>query len=273
MRRSSPEVPCSWAAMRLPARVCRLRGSAWRSRSTSLQRRSASSTRSSTVAGRRCRSRRRSGPSGSACSSTGTGRRGSSTVKALRIRGREPRVGPRGRTPSPSTSHASRVQTIPVRPNRRKMMTTTEKAAPVLGRPGPAHEPSGADLVSGAQRWVGRVLSTLAVVFLLFDAVGKVARARPAVEGTVQLGYPESTVAGIGLILLACVVLHLIPRTAVLGAILLTGYLGGAVATHVRLLNPLFSHTLFPVYVGVLVWLGLALRDGAVRRLLLGARG
>lgn len=107
-------------------------------------------------------------------------------------------------------------------------MTTTEKAAPVLGRPGPAHEPSGADLVSGAQRWVGRVLSTLAVVFLLFDAVGKVARARPAVEGTVQLGYPESTVVGIGLILLACVVLHVIPRTAALGAILLTGAISAA---------------------------------------------
>lgn len=125
----------------------------------------------------------------------------------------------------------------------------------------------------GAQRWAGRVLSGLAVVFLLFDALMKVLRAEPAVEGTVQLGYPESVVAGIGLVLLVCLALHLIPRTAVLGAILLTGYLGGAVATHVRLLNPLFSHTLFPVYVGVLVWLGLALRDGAVRRLLLGARG
>ncbi len=152
-------------------------------------------------------------------------------------------------------------------------MTTTEKAAPAIEHAAPAHDASGADPVSGTQRWVGRVLSGLAVLFLLFDAIGKLTRAQPAVEGTVQLGYPESTVAGIGLILLACVVLHLIPRTAVLGAILLTGYLGGAVATHVRLLNPLFSHTLFPVYVGVLVWLGLALRDGAVRRLLLGARG
>jgi len=105
-------------------------------------------------------------------------------------------------------------------------------AAPASG----THTPSGAAPASAAQRWVGRVLSGLAVVFLLFDGLMKVLRAQPAVEGTVQLGYPESTVVGIGLILLACLALHLIPRTAVLGAILLTGYLGGAVATHVRLL-------------------------------------
>lgn len=141
-------------------------------------------------------------------------------------------------------------------------------AAPASG----THTPSGAAPASAAQRWVGRVLSGLAVVFLLFDGLMKVLRAQPAVEGTVQLGYPESTVVGIGLILLACLALHLIPRTAVLGAILLTGYLGGAVATHVRLLNRLFSHTLFPVYVGVLIWLGLALRDAEVRRVLLAGR-
>ncbi len=131
---------------------------------------------------------------------------------------------------------------------------------------------AGIGAASGAKRWTGPVLTVLAVLFLLFDAVAKVLRAQPAIEGTIQLGYPESTVTTIGLVLLACTVLYVIPRTSVLGAILLTGYLGGAVATHVRVLNPLFSHTLFPVYVGVLIWLGLALRIDALRRVLLGAR-
>lgn len=152
-------------------------------------------------------------------------------------------------------------------------MTTTEKAAPVIGQAVPAHGSTAAGSTSGTQLWVGRALSTLAILFLLFDALTKVFRAQPVVEGTVQLGYPESTIVGIGLVLLACIVIHLIPRTAVLGAILLTGFLGGAVATHVRLLNPLFSHTLFPVYVAVFVWLGLALRDAELRRVLLGGRG
>ena len=78
------------------------------------------------------------------------------------------------------------------------------------------------------------------------------------VQATVQLGYPESVIIGLGIVLLACTVLYLIPRTAVLGAILLTGYLGGAVATHVRIGDPLFSHTLFPVYLAVLLWVDFA---------------
>ena len=120
---------------------------------------------------------------------------------------------------------------------------------------------------------MGRVLSGLAVAFLLFDAAGKVFRAAPAVDGTAQLGYPEGTVTPIGLILLVCTVLHLVPRTRVLGAVLLTGCLGGAVATHVRLMQPLFSHVLFPVNVGAVIWAGLALRDESVRRFLLGEQG
>ena len=96
----------------------------------------------------------------------------------------------------------------------------------------------------------------------------KLFKPAPVVEGTVSLGYRESAIVPIGLVLVACTLLFLIPRTAVLGAILLTGYLGGAVATHVRVGAPLFSHTLFPVYLGVLIWLGLLLRESRLRTLL-----
>src|SRR5579864_1266457 len=102
--------------------------------------------------------------------------------------------------------------------------------------------------------WGGRIISGLCVVFLLVDAVMKVIKARPAVEGTVQVGYPESSVVWIGLALLVSTILYAIPRTSVLGAILVTGYLGGAVDTNVRVSAPLFSNVLVPVYVGVLVW-------------------
>jgi hypothetical protein len=88
------------------------------------------------------------------------------------------------------------------------------------------------------------------------------------VQATVDLGYPESSIIGLGIVLLACVVLYVIPKTSLLGAILLTGYLGGAVATHVRVGSPLFTHTLFPVYLGVLVWGGLFLRDPRIRMLI-----
>src|SRR5579862_5483574 len=116
--------------------------------------------------------------------------------------------------------------------------------------------------------WAGRVLSGLVVALLLLDAVMKVIKARVAVDGTVQLGYPESTVVGIGSALLISVFLYAIPRTSVLGAILLTGYLGGAVATHVRVSAPFFSEVLFPTYVGVMVWGGLFLREPRLRALI-----
>jgi hypothetical protein len=116
--------------------------------------------------------------------------------------------------------------------------------------------------------WAGRIMSGLATLFLLLDSVMKVIRARVAVEGTVQAGYPESTVVGIGLSLLVSTLLYAIPRTSVFGAILVTGYLGGAVATNVRVSAPLFSYILAPVYVGVLVWGGLYLRDERVRALI-----
>ena len=116
--------------------------------------------------------------------------------------------------------------------------------------------------------WTGRVLSGLAVLFLLFDTLIKVLKLAPAVEGTTALGYPASVVRGIGIIELVCLVLYVIPRTSVLGAILLTGYLGGAIATHVRVGSPLLTHTLFPIYVALLIWGGRFLRDDRLRTLI-----
>jgi hypothetical protein len=121
------------------------------------------------------------------------------------------------------------------------------------------------NLTSRKRLWAGRILSALAVLFLLFDSVIKLMMIAPVVESFARLGYPASISRGIGLLELACIVVHLIPRTAVLGAVLLTGYLGGAVATHVRVGDPLFSHVLFPVYVGVMIWGGLYLRDDRLR--------
>ena len=116
--------------------------------------------------------------------------------------------------------------------------------------------------------WTGRIISWVVAVLLLLDAVTKVLKVRAVVEGTVQAGYPENTVVGIGLSLLISTLLYLIPQTSVLGAILVTAYLGGAVATNVRISAPVFTNVLVPVYVGVLVWAGLYLRDASVRALI-----
>jgi hypothetical protein len=122
--------------------------------------------------------------------------------------------------------------------------------------------------VSKKMVWAGRIISALPVLFLLMDGVMKLVKPAPVVEATVKLGYPESTIFGMGIVLLACTVLYVIPATSVLGAILLTGYLGGAVATHVRVGDPLFTHTLFPVYFGILIWGGLYWRDARLRALI-----
>jgi hypothetical protein len=119
-----------------------------------------------------------------------------------------------------------------------------------------------------AARRTGRILTGLVVLFLAWDGVMKRVQPEVVVKGTVDLGYPPDVILPLGLILLACVILYAIPRTAVLGAILLTGYLGGAVATNLRVGNPLFLYVLFPVYVGALAWLGLYLRDARLRRVL-----
>ena len=119
-------------------------------------------------------------------------------------------------------------------------------------------------------RWAGRILSGVAILFLALDSVGKLLEVPPVLEGTVQLGYPVSVVFGLGVILASCTLAYAVPSTSVLGALLLTGYLGGAVATHVRVGNPLLSHTLFPIYVAVFVWGGLVLRDARLRAFLPG---
>ncbi len=122
--------------------------------------------------------------------------------------------------------------------------------------------------VSKGTLWTGRVLSALVVLLMLFDCSLKIARAQVAVEGTVKLGYSESVVVPIGIVLLVCTILYAIPRTSVLGAVLLTGYLGGAVATNVRAGLPLAGYILSPVYVGIVAWLGLYLRSIQLRRML-----
>ena len=112
--------------------------------------------------------------------------------------------------------------------------------------------------------WTGRVISALVILFLLVDGVGKVARFAPYVEATVKVGYPASLVVPIGIVLLICTVVYAIAQTSVLGAILLTGYLGGATATHVRVGQPFW----FPIMMGVLVWAGLFLREERLRALI-----
>jgi DoxX-like family len=122
--------------------------------------------------------------------------------------------------------------------------------------------------VSKATLWTGRILSAVPALLLLMDGVMKLVKPPAVVQGTIQLGYPENAIIGIGIILICSTVLYMIPRTAVLGAILLTGYLGGAIATHVRVGNPLFTHILVPIYVGLFIWGGLYFRDIRVRDLI-----
>jgi hypothetical protein len=125
---------------------------------------------------------------------------------------------------------------------------------------------------SSRARLVGRILSGLAIAFLTFDVAIKLIPNKMAVEATTALGYQPHHVPIIGMLGLICLVLYAIPRTAPIGAILWTGYLGGAIATHLRLDNPLFSHILFPTYVAALIWGGLYLRDPRVRALIRPAR-
>jgi hypothetical protein len=121
---------------------------------------------------------------------------------------------------------------------------------------------------SGRGRTIGWVLSGLVIAFLLMDATMKLLALPIVLETQEPLGFSGAGLArGLGVLLLACTLLYAAPQTAVLGAILLTGYLGGAVVTHVRVGDPLFSHILFGVYVGVFLWLGLYLRDERLRAL------
>ncbi len=120
--------------------------------------------------------------------------------------------------------------------------------------------------------WVGRILSGLAIAFLIFDGVLKFFMDKlppEALEAGAALQWPAEKMPLVGTILLLSTLLYLIPRTSFLGAVLLTGYLGGAIASHVRVSNPLFSHTLFPVYVAAFVWGGLYLRSSKLRNIFL----
>ena len=118
---------------------------------------------------------------------------------------------------------------------------------------------------STGRLWTGRAMSALVVLFLLFDSVIKLLDLAVVQESMAQLGYPVNLDRMIGLIEFICLLLYAIPRTSVLGAILLTGLLGGAISTHVRVGDPLFSHVLFGVYLGPLAWGGLYLRNERLR--------
>ena len=127
------------------------------------------------------------------------------------------------------------------------------------------NQPSKASIITG------RVLSGIAISFLAFDGVMKFFMDKlppEALEAGAALQWPIEKMPLVGTILLICLALYIIPRTSILGAVLLTGYLGGAVASHIRVSNPLFTHTLFPIYVAVLVWLGLYLRDVRARNII-----
>lgn len=118
--------------------------------------------------------------------------------------------------------------------------------------------------------WTGRVLSAVLVILLLLDATMKLIPLQIVTDGSASLGWPAdtTTVRTLGVILALATLLYAVPRTAILGAVILTGYMGGAIATHVRVSDPLFTHTLFGVYLGVALWAGLWLRDPRLRALM-----
>jgi DoxX-like protein len=123
------------------------------------------------------------------------------------------------------------------------------------------------DDASKGMLWTGRILSGLMALFFVFDGVGHLMKPAPVVEAFARLGYPLSASVGIGMLALICTAIYVTPRTSVLGAILLTGYLGGAVSTHVRAASSLFE-MIFPVVMGVLMWVGIFVRDAQLRRLI-----
>ena len=118
--------------------------------------------------------------------------------------------------------------------------------------------------------WAGRILTALTALFMLLDGVMKIAKPPQVLEANIRLAYPVSTLTGIGIALIVCTLIYLIPRTSILGAVLLTGYLGGAVASNVRAGSGWFE-TIFPALFAVLIWIGLCLRDRRLRSLLTGS--
>jgi hypothetical protein len=134
--------------------------------------------------------------------------------------------------------------------------------APVFSRPRP-----GASSQPNWMSWTGWSISGLTIAFFLFDSISKLALERHVVEATAKIGYPLDVTRPLGIVCLLCTILYAIPRTALLGAILLTGYLGGAIASKVRIEDPLFGSVLFGLYLGMFVWAGLYFRDGLLRTL------
>ncbi len=122
--------------------------------------------------------------------------------------------------------------------------------------------------ISKPALWAGRILTGLVLLFLVMDIALKFIGVPQVAETMAQLGWPASSAVPLGVLLLVCGLLYAFPKTSLLGAVLLTAYLGGAVATHARIGDPLWSHTLFGVYVGITLWLGLWLRDPALRALM-----
>jgi hypothetical protein len=122
--------------------------------------------------------------------------------------------------------------------------------------------------VSKKALWAGRTISTVIVLLLVLDGVMKFFKPKPVVDAFAHLGIPIELDFAIGTLLLPCTLLYAVPATSILGAILLTGYLGGAVMSHLRAGDPLFTHVLFPTYLGSLIWLGLYLRDPRLRVLI-----
>ena len=121
---------------------------------------------------------------------------------------------------------------------------------------------------SSPSPWAGRIVTAIPVLFLTFDTVIKFLGVAPVTESFTRLGYPTASATVIGSLELVCLALYLIPRTARVGLVLLTGFLGGAVASHVRVGDPLLTHVLFPTYVAALLWAGLAMRDVRLRAFL-----
>lgn len=119
------------------------------------------------------------------------------------------------------------------------------------------------------QIWAGRILSAVVILFLTFDGTIKLVPIAAVTETLAQMGYPASAglARGLGVLLLLCTLLYAIPRTSLLGAVLLTGYLGGAIASHLRIGSPVFGHLLFGAYLGLMLWGGLYLRDRRARAL------
>ena len=121
---------------------------------------------------------------------------------------------------------------------------------------------------SSAALWIGRVMSGLVIAFMLLDGAMKLVPLDVVVTTSEQMGIPGNLARTLGILGLICTVLYAIPRTSIIGAILLTGYLGGAIASHLRLGDPIFTHTLFGLYLGLLAWGGLYLRDDRLRALI-----